>query len=77
MELIKKISSTSLLTWESNFFFISTWESKCINLLLFLHFLVSELLSGGHNPSYMYRLIADYYSADDLVVKQRPTTGNW
>ncbi|MBA0808789.1 hypothetical protein Gohar_024500, partial [Gossypium harknessii] len=24
------------------------------------------LYSGGHNPSYMYRLIADYYSADDL-----------
>ena len=23
---------------------------------------------GGHNPSYMYRLIADYYSADDLVM---------
>ncbi|RDX58257.1 Translation initiation factor eIF-2B subunit beta, partial [Mucuna pruriens] len=22
--------------------------------------------TGGHNPSYMYRLIADYYSADDL-----------
>ncbi|QCD95706.1 translation initiation factor eIF-2B subunit beta [Vigna unguiculata] len=32
--------------------------------------------TGGHNPSYMYRLIADYYSAADLVVKQRPTTGN-
>ncbi|KAM1556167.1 hypothetical protein PS2_039570 [Malus domestica] len=28
--------------------------------------------TGGHNPSYMYRLIADYYSADDLVVQQRP-----
>ncbi|XP_019159122.1 PREDICTED: translation initiation factor eIF-2B subunit beta isoform X3 [Ipomoea nil] len=27
--------------------------------------------TGGHNPSYMYRLIADYYSADDLVVQQR------
>ncbi|KAL0379821.1 UNVERIFIED_CONTAM: Translation initiation factor eIF-2B subunit beta [Sesamum angustifolium] len=25
--------------------------------------------TGGHNPSYMYRLIADYYSADDLVVR--------
>ncbi|XP_011020371.1 PREDICTED: translation initiation factor eIF-2B subunit beta-like [Populus euphratica] len=24
--------------------------------------------TGGHYPSYMYRLIADYYSADDLVV---------
>ncbi|KAK2374109.1 NagB/RpiA/CoA transferase superfamily protein [Trifolium repens] len=31
--------------------------------------------TGGHNPSYMYRLIADYYSADDLVVKRRPATG--
>lgn len=30
--------------------------------------------TGGHNPSYMYRLIADYYSADDLVVKRRPTS---
>ncbi|CAI9284388.1 unnamed protein product [Lactuca saligna] len=28
--------------------------------------------TGGHNPSYMYRLIADYYSADDLVLQQRP-----
>ncbi|CAI9101467.1 OLC1v1038800C1 [Oldenlandia corymbosa var. corymbosa] len=27
--------------------------------------------TGGHNPSYMYRLIADYYSADDLVVQRR------
>ncbi|XP_044461610.1 translation initiation factor eIF-2B subunit beta [Mangifera indica] len=32
--------------------------------------------TGGHNPSYMYRLIADYYSADDLVVQRRPATGN-
>ncbi|CAN8269964.1 unnamed protein product [Cochlearia groenlandica] len=24
--------------------------------------------TGGHKPSYMYRLIAEYYSADDLVV---------
>ncbi|XP_027922432.1 translation initiation factor eIF-2B subunit beta-like [Vigna unguiculata] len=32
--------------------------------------------TGGHNPSYMYRLIADYYSADDLVVKRRPITGS-
>ncbi|KAK6233494.1 hypothetical protein QUC31_005900 [Theobroma cacao] len=32
--------------------------------------------TGGHNPSYMYRLIADYYSADDLVVQRRPTSGN-
>ncbi|KAK1439464.1 hypothetical protein QVD17_05282 [Tagetes erecta] len=29
---------------------------------------------GGHNPSYMYRLIADYYSADDLVLQQRPAS---
>ncbi|KAJ0988487.1 hypothetical protein J5N97_006843 [Dioscorea zingiberensis] len=27
--------------------------------------------TGGHNPSYMYRLIADYYSADDLLVQRR------
>ncbi|KAL6010039.1 hypothetical protein ACLOJK_000470 [Asimina triloba] len=27
--------------------------------------------TGGHNPSYMYRLIADYYSADDLVLQHR------
>ncbi|EYU38271.1 hypothetical protein ABFS82_02G111800 [Erythranthe guttata] len=27
--------------------------------------------TGGHNPSYMYRLIADYYSADDVVVKRK------
>ncbi|KAH8522797.1 hypothetical protein Peur_041281 [Populus x canadensis] len=32
--------------------------------------------TGGHNPSYMYRLIADYYSADDLVVRQRIASGN-
>ncbi|KAK9283353.1 hypothetical protein L1049_011595 [Liquidambar formosana] len=32
--------------------------------------------TGGHNPSYMYRLIADYYSADDLVVQRRPASGN-
>ncbi|KAI4333012.1 hypothetical protein L6164_017869 [Bauhinia variegata] len=32
--------------------------------------------TGGHNPSYMYRLIADYYSADDLVVKGKPVTGS-
>jgi len=50
---------------------------SCIIWFLFLHSLVLELLSGGHNPSYMYRLIADYYSADDLVVKQRATTGSW
>uniref|UniRef100_A0A804L9B0 Translation initiation factor eIF2B subunit beta n=1 Tax=Musa acuminata subsp. malaccensis TaxID=214687 RepID=A0A804L9B0_MUSAM len=29
--------------------------------------------TGGHNPSYVYRLIADYYSADDLVVQQNST----
>ncbi|KAF3790317.1 Translation initiation factor eIF-2B subunit beta [Nymphaea thermarum] len=28
--------------------------------------------AGGHNPSYMYRLIADYYSADDFVLQQKP-----
>ncbi|XP_058201113.1 uncharacterized protein LOC131315901 [Rhododendron vialii] len=28
---------------------------------------------GGHGPSYMYRLIADYYSADDLVHQQKPS----
>ncbi|KAK4748954.1 hypothetical protein SAY87_015540 [Trapa incisa] len=27
--------------------------------------------TGGHNPSYMYRLIADYYSADDLVLQRK------
>ncbi|KAI5342154.1 PREDICTED: translation [Prunus dulcis] len=32
--------------------------------------------TGGHNPSYMYRLIADYYSADDLVVQRRPAIGS-
>ncbi|XP_011000545.1 PREDICTED: translation initiation factor eIF-2B subunit beta-like [Populus euphratica] len=32
--------------------------------------------TGGHNPSYMYRLIADYYSADDLVVRRRNALGN-
>ncbi|KAH9698466.1 translation initiation factor eif-2b subunit beta [Citrus sinensis] len=32
--------------------------------------------AGGHNPSYMYRLIADYYSADDLVVQRRAIAGN-
>ncbi|PON78681.1 Initiation factor 2B-related [Trema orientale] len=32
--------------------------------------------TGGHNPSYMYRLIADYYSADDLVVQRRPGAGS-
>lgn len=32
--------------------------------------------TGGHNPSYMYRLIADYYSADDLVLERRTASGN-
>ncbi|KAI4339094.1 hypothetical protein MLD38_024070 [Melastoma candidum] len=27
--------------------------------------------TGGHDPSYMYRLIADYYSADDLVLQRK------
>ncbi|XP_078442077.1 nagB/RpiA/CoA transferase-like superfamily protein [Wolffia australiana] len=27
--------------------------------------------TGGYNPSYMYRLIADYYSAHDVIVQQR------
>ncbi|PSS24327.1 Translation initiation factor eIF-2B subunit beta like [Actinidia chinensis var. chinensis] len=32
--------------------------------------------TGGHNPSYMYRLIADYYSADDLVLQRKPASRN-
>lgn len=32
--------------------------------------------TGGHNASYMYRLIADYYSANDLVIQRRPASGN-
>lgn len=32
--------------------------------------------TGGHNPSYMYRLIADYYSADDLVIQRKSDAGN-
>ncbi|KAI3968152.1 hypothetical protein MKX01_018455 [Papaver californicum] len=32
--------------------------------------------TGGHNPSYMYRLIADYYSADDFVVQRRTALGS-
>ncbi|KAM7265017.1 hypothetical protein ACFE04_002700 [Oxalis oulophora] len=32
--------------------------------------------TGGHIPSYVYRLIADYYSADDLVVEGKPISGN-
>ncbi|KAE8666558.1 Translation initiation factor eIF-2B subunit beta [Hibiscus syriacus] len=40
--------------------------------------LVSPFITdtGGHNPSYMYRLIADYYSADDLDLQRRATSGN-
>ncbi|KAL6851708.1 hypothetical protein ACP4OV_020272 [Aristida adscensionis] len=30
--------------------------------------------TGGHSPSYMYRLIAEYYSADDLVVQRKSTS---
>ncbi|XP_057849118.2 uncharacterized protein LOC131060046 isoform X2 [Cryptomeria japonica] len=26
--------------------------------------------TGGHNPSYMYRLLADYYTPDDYVLQQ-------
>ncbi|CAA3019375.1 translation initiation factor eIF-2B subunit beta, partial [Olea europaea subsp. europaea] len=35
--------------------------------------LVSLLITdvGGHNPSYMYRLIADYYSADDYFLQEK------
>lgn len=29
--------------------------------------------TGGHNPSYVYRLISDYYTADDLVVQRNST----
>ncbi|CAM8889064.1 unnamed protein product [Rhodiola kirilowii] len=28
--------------------------------------------TGGHNPSYMYRLLADYYSPEDFAVRQKP-----
>ncbi|KAL6189421.1 hypothetical protein ACLB2K_040810 [Fragaria x ananassa] len=31
---------------------------------------VTEL--GGYHPSYIYRLIADYYSDDDIVLQQKP-----
>ncbi|KAI0495698.1 hypothetical protein KFK09_022001 [Dendrobium nobile] len=43
-------------------------------------FIPSKLVSlfitdtGGHSPSYIYRLIADYYSADDFVVRRRSTS---
>ncbi|KAF3326528.1 translation initiation factor eIF-2B subunit beta isoform X2 [Carex littledalei] len=30
--------------------------------------------TGGHNASHMYKLIADYYSADDLVIKRNSTS---
>ncbi|KAM3401778.1 hypothetical protein ACQJBY_006044 [Aegilops geniculata] len=30
--------------------------------------------TGGHSPSYMYRLISEYYSADDLVVRRKSTS---
>ncbi|PNT67277.1 hypothetical protein BRADI_3g23230v3 [Brachypodium distachyon] len=30
--------------------------------------------TGGHSPSYMYRLISEYYSADDLVVQRKSTS---
>ncbi|XP_062201136.1 uncharacterized protein LOC133903709 isoform X2 [Phragmites australis] len=30
--------------------------------------------TGGHSPSYMYRLIAEYYSVDDLVVRRKSTS---
>ena len=48
---------------------------KKIFWLLFLIFTPCHFDSGGHNSSYMYRLIADYYSADDLVIK-RSSTGS-
>ncbi|KAK4748402.1 hypothetical protein SAY87_014988 [Trapa incisa] len=32
--------------------------------------------TGGHNPSYMYRLIADYYSADDLVLQRKAASSS-
>ncbi|XP_074274980.1 uncharacterized protein LOC141599011 [Silene latifolia] len=32
--------------------------------------------TGGHNPSYMYRLIADYYSADDMVIQGKQAAVN-
>ncbi|MQL91828.1 hypothetical protein Taro_024447 [Colocasia esculenta] len=32
--------------------------------------------TGGHKPSYIYQLIADYYSADDIVVQRKTTSGN-
>ncbi|KAJ3673665.1 hypothetical protein LUZ60_005657 [Juncus effusus] len=30
--------------------------------------------TGGHNASYMYKLIADYYSVDDMEVKRKSTS---
>ncbi|KAJ4767720.1 Translation initiation factor eIF-2B subunit beta [Rhynchospora pubera] len=32
--------------------------------------------TGGHNAAHMYKLIADYYSADDLVIKRKSTSSN-
>ncbi|XP_061995192.1 uncharacterized protein LOC133713082 [Rosa rugosa] len=29
---------------------------------------------GGYHPSYIYRLISDYYSADDIVLQQKPAS---
>lgn len=31
--------------------------------------------TGGHNPSYMYRLIAEYYTPDDYVLQQHVEPG--
>eukprot|EP00258_Populus_trichocarpa_P046790 XP_024462809.1 translation initiation factor eIF-2B subunit beta [Populus trichocarpa] len=44
------------------------------------HYVPPELVSllvtgtGGHNPSFMYRLIADYNSADDLNLQKKATS---
>ena len=73
-----KSDGVDIILSRSNFQFLS-------NSILFIfssHAILTvskfELLySGGHNPSYMYRLIADYYSADDLVVQRRIASGNW
>ncbi|XP_050371952.1 uncharacterized protein LOC126789916 [Argentina anserina] len=29
---------------------------------------------GGYHPSYIYRLVSDYYSADDIVLHQKPAS---
>jgi len=61
--------------WLEKLPFLCHWK---ISFLFCTHLTGNKLLlRGGHNPSYMYRLIADYYSADDLVVKRRPITGSW